>query len=377
MGRIVQFGTSRFLQAHVDLFVHEAREAGQDVGPITVVKTTAAGPRDARVRAFGRPGGFQVMIRGLVDGAPLERTVVVRSVDRGISAEQDWREVRRLLAGEVDLVVCNTGDSGYADAGDAQAPAEGEAPRGFPAKLLALLLGRHAAGGRPITVLPCELINSNGQALRQAMAVLARRWRVGDDAMAWLDHDVIIADTLVDRIVSEPLDPIGAVAEPYALWAIQRCSGLAAPMQHASVVMTDALEPYARLKLHILNLGHTVLAETWARRQRPLGETVREILADAAILDALRRLYQDEIVPGFALHGMAAEAERYVATTLERLMNPFLNHRLADIWQNHAVKVDRRVHAFLAWTAAAGMRPRLAAIADAYPPHSSSQEYRL
>src|SRR4051794_19036545 len=28
-GLIIQFGTSRFLQAHVDLFVHEARQAGQ------------------------------------------------------------------------------------------------------------------------------------------------------------------------------------------------------------------------------------------------------------------------------------------------------------------------------------------------------------
>jgi tagaturonate reductase len=41
--RIIQFGTSRFLQAHVDLFVHEARCSGQDIGPITVVKTTSGG----------------------------------------------------------------------------------------------------------------------------------------------------------------------------------------------------------------------------------------------------------------------------------------------------------------------------------------------
>ena len=34
--RIIQFGTSRFLQAHADLFVHEARLAGQDIGPISV-----------------------------------------------------------------------------------------------------------------------------------------------------------------------------------------------------------------------------------------------------------------------------------------------------------------------------------------------------
>ena len=35
-------------------------------------------------------------------------------------------------------------------------------------------------------------------------------------------------------------------------------------------------------------------------------------------------------------------------------LNPFLDHRLADIAQNHAVKVERRIVAFLAWTAGAG-----------------------
>ena len=57
VGRIVQLGTSRFLQAHVDLFVHEAREEGQAVGPITVVQVSgsperpAASPRSAGRRA--------------------------------------------------------------------------------------------------------------------------------------------------------------------------------------------------------------------------------------------------------------------------------------------------------------------------------------
>ena len=52
--RIIQFGTSRFLQAHVDLFVHEARRSGEDIGPITVVKTSPAGDRDGRISAFKR-----------------------------------------------------------------------------------------------------------------------------------------------------------------------------------------------------------------------------------------------------------------------------------------------------------------------------------
>lgn len=34
---IVRFGTSRFLQAHADLFISEALKGGRAVGPITVV----------------------------------------------------------------------------------------------------------------------------------------------------------------------------------------------------------------------------------------------------------------------------------------------------------------------------------------------------
>ena len=65
-GRIIQFGTSRFLQAHVDLFVHEARQAGQAAGPITVVQSSGAADRAGRVAAFGQP--YPVIIRGVQEG---------------------------------------------------------------------------------------------------------------------------------------------------------------------------------------------------------------------------------------------------------------------------------------------------------------------
>ena len=363
MGRIVQFGTSRFLQAHVDLFVHEAREAGQDVGPVTIVKTTppSTSGRDGRIAAFGAPGGYPVIIRGLVGGAEVDRTVMVRAVDRGISAHAEWSEVVRLFVGEADIAVSNTGDTGYAMLEqDGAPPAAGETPAGFPAKLLALLLARHAAGGRPLSVLPCELISGNGRTLRAAVGDLARRWSVADAFLEWLDRDVIFANTLVDRIVSAAIEPVGAVAEPYALWAIQRVPGLAAPMLHPDVVMTDALEPYERLKLHILNLGHTYLAEIWRVRQLAPDATVRGMLDDAGIRESLRRLYDDEVVPGFAARGLGAEAERYVATTMERFANPFLDHLVADIAQHHAVKIERRVGAFLDWSGRRDHSPRLA-----------------
>ena len=55
-------------------------------------------------------------------------------------------------------------------------------------------------------------------------------------------------------------------------------------------------------------------------------------------------------MPGFALYGMGREAQDYVAATMERFQNPFLEHRLADIFYHHHVKLGRRVAAFLEWT---------------------------
>jgi tagaturonate reductase len=103
------------------------------------------------------------------------------------------------------------------------------------------------------------------------------------------------------------------------------------------------------LKLHILNLGHTVLAEAWIRRGRPARETVSEIMAQPRLYQHLSDIYATEVIPGFAARGMGEMALPYVGTTIERLRNPFLNHRIADIAQNHSTKVDRRIRSFLAW----------------------------
>lgn len=355
-GRIIQFGTSRFLQAHVDLFVHEARVSGQETGPITVIQTSGSVDRAGRVAAFGAPGGYPVIVRGIEGGAPIDRTVTVTSIDRGLSAVADWAKVIDLVAHEAAYLVSNTGDTGYAVAEADRGPGllVLTPPASFPGKLTVLLHARWLAGGRPLTVLPCELVNRNGRVLQQSVLDLASEAGLPDSFLAWLRDGVIWTDTLVDRIVSAPLEPVGAVAEPYALWAIERRPGLVLPCTHPCIVLADDLEPFERLKLHILNLGHTVLADLWRREGRDAGETVREILADPAVAARLDALYRDEVVPGFAAHGMEAQARDYVVATLDRFRNPFLDHRIADIAQNHTTKVERRLAAFLDWAEAGG-----------------------
>jgi tagaturonate reductase len=367
--RIVQFGTSRFLQAHVDLFVHEARLAGQDIGPISVVKTTPGAERRGRIDAMRQPAGFPVRIRGYRDGVVVDETVQVRSVDQALTAAEDWPNILNLFAGGADIAVSNVGERGYgiAVADLHRRFLSHQIPESFPAKLLLLLLARFEAGGKPFLVLPCELLPSNGRALRQQLDRLAIAWDLPAQFSEWLANAVIFADTLVDRIVSQEIEPVGAIAEPYALWAI-RNAGFPPPLLHPAIVYTDDLERYERLKLHILNLGHTVLAQTWIADQRPSTETVRAILADPLIDQRLSEIYDEEVIPAFAVLGMGEEAARYVQTTRERFRNPFLDHRIADIAQNHAIKIERRIVALLALIrehAPSMTLPRLTAIAAA------------
>ena len=351
---IIQFGTSRFLQAHVDLFAHEARLAGADVPPIVVVKTTRDAARTSRVTAFGDPAGFDVIIRGLIDGSPVEGTTRVRSVVAGYAVATDWTKIRDLFTTKATHIVSNTGDSGYVVPGDAETAAAAlvgdEPPRGgFAMLLLALLYRRWAAARGGITILPCELVPSNGQTLHRSVAELARASALPADFLRWLDADCLWPDTLVDRIVSEPLEPLGAIAEPYALWAIGSRPGLALPFSHPAIVITDELERFERLKLHILNLGHSWLADRWARSGARREMTVLDAMHDPDEAAALSDVFNDEVIPGFARHGMGDEARDYVATTLDRFSNPYLAHRLADIHQGHGAKVAKRIGGFIDW----------------------------
>ena len=336
---ILQFGTSRFLQAHVDLFVSEALAPKPGEGPITVVQTTNAAEREGRVAAFDA-GRFPVHLRGLRDGDTIDRVVDVRSVSRGLAAAGHWAEISRSFVQDALAVISNTGDRGYE-----LDPADGpnDAPPGsFPAKLLTLLLARFRANPAPLDLYPCELIRSNGDVLRRIVLGLARTWSCDPAFLQWAEFECRWVNSLVDRIVSAPLDPIGAVAEPYALWAIETQPGLEPVCRHPDIVLTDRLVDFEQRKLFILNLGHTALVELWRDRGAPDELTVREAVADPDMRAALDRIYETEIIPAFAVLGQEDAARDYLARTLERFSNPFLDHRLRDIAVNHDIKIERR-----------------------------------
>lgn len=342
---ILQFGTSRFLLAHADLFISEALERGEAIGRITVVQTTGNAASAARIAALKDAGGYPVRVRGLKDGVTIDEERRGKAVAGALSAASDWEAVRA-IAIEAQVIISNTGDRGYElDGADTAALAADFTlvPKSFPAKLATLLYERWQKNPADISLYPCELVPRNGDRLKEIVRGLALAWALPADFLAWFDAQAHFANSLVDRIVSEPIEPVGAVAEPYALWAIERQKGLVLPCTHPSVVVTDNLDHFENLKLFILNLGHSYLAERWQADGRPATETVRAAMADSALRADLEALWSEEVLPVLATEADADEVSRYRDDVRERFLNPFLDHKLADIAGNHAEKKRRRL----------------------------------
>jgi tagaturonate reductase len=332
--RWLQFGTGRFLRAFAGAFVQEANDGSRPGGrrAITIVESTGSGTA-ARLAAQGCR--YRLLVRGLRDGAVVDSSRVIESADRAVDGTADPAAV---LAAAVDpavtTIVSNTTEAGYA-----------AGPDGFPARLLEVLVARARAGLPGVTILPCELVERNGDRLRElVLAELAHRptdpavTEHVRDANAW-------AVTLVDRIVTTPApdlpgvagDPLAVAAEPFALWVVE-ASDDAGLVAHPAVRCVPDVGSFALRKIRILNGAHTALV---ARTRGGPFTFVREAMADPATAAWLEALLREEIVP--AIDDRIEDGAGFTAAVMERFRNPFLDHRLADIALHHDAKLGTRL----------------------------------
>lgn len=340
---ILQFGAGNFLRSFVDLFAAQLNRAeATAVGPIHVVQSTGA----ARAEALNARGcQYHVAIQGFEKGEVVDRVEFVDSIEKVWVAAEEWSEILDLACDpKLRGIVSNTTEAGFTlDDADTSEAARAT-PTSFPAKLLACLMARHAAGGGAVDVIPCELIESNGDKLRELVLQQAERWNLGGPVLDWIKDEVRWINNLVDRIVpGTPKehallaeDPLLLSAEPYALWAIETTGSFA--FQHSAVVTAADIAPYYLQKVRILNGLHSALV----CHALPMGiATVREAVEHAQVGPWLESLLFEEIVP--VLEGRVSDPAGFAKTTLDRFRNPFLEHKLEAIALNHADKVKVRL----------------------------------
>ena len=177
---ILQFGGGSFLRAFADVFVHEANAGGAAVGRVVVVQSTE-GNRAALLNAQG--GRYHVVFRGLAEGEEIDRTLAVRSISRALFAKSEWANVMDVARSPaLRMVISNTTEAGYSLV-DEDDP---EMPRSYPARLLCVLQARYEAGLAGLTVLPCELVEPNGELLQGLVLAQAEAWRVDTGFQDWI-----------------------------------------------------------------------------------------------------------------------------------------------------------------------------------------------
>jgi tagaturonate reductase len=353
--RAVQFGTGGFLRGFVDDFLHRANVQGLFGGRVVAIGSTGS-TRDRALRE--QDGLYTLAVEGIEAGQPVQECRIVASVSRAVSATEEWTEVLALArAPLLQYVFSNTTEVGIAlDPSDAM---ELVPPKSFPAKLTHFLHERArefeydpSAG---VVVVPCELIEGNGDKLRELVLTLARRWELGTSFVGWLERSVLFCNTLVDRIV--PGTPRGQEArrlagmlgyedallttcEPYRLFAIEGDETLRARLRWTAadpaIIVAADIAPYRQRKVRLLNGAHSTLVSAALL----LGcETVRDAVTHPALGRFIRQAMFDEIVPMLDADGAAEFAE----AVLDRFQNPFIRHALVDITLQATMKMRVRV----------------------------------
>src|SRR6266404_8591821 len=217
---ILQFGTGRFLRAFADRFVHQANEEGQNVGRVVIVQSTGNATAD-QINAAG--GKYHILVRGLENGAVVDRAEPVQSVSRALAATKKWNELLALARSpDLRCILSNTTEAGYNQ--DPNDRADSAPPHSFPAKLLAVLRARFEAGQPGLTLIPCELREFQADLLFGIVLKLAEPWNLPTEFAAWIENKCVWLNTLVDRIVVGPpkdhplakQDPLLITAEPFA-----------------------------------------------------------------------------------------------------------------------------------------------------------------
>lgn len=359
------FGAGNFQRAFAAWMMQRLNATAHPVGPATVVRVTDHGRYDALEAAGWR---YPVWTRGLRDGHRVDEAEWVDVIDGAVYPYEDFGAYLALAErSDVHTLISNTTEAGIAF--EEEVLPRGAPAKTFPGKLAQWLHARWQwCDGHPergVDVLPCELIEANGQRLRGCVEQYADHWGFHPEFKAWLGGACAWMNTLVDRIVPGapsaevlaqaqlPADVKASAnavtAEPYHFLAVENAGARFRenwPFAAAglNVDFVDELTPARTLKVRLLNGAHTAMVPVGLRHGV---ETVRAFVEDTRWEPWLRGLLPDEIAPtlyGKGGAGLERDAvEAYAKTVLERFGNPFVEHRLESILLNSFSKWPTRL----------------------------------
>jgi fructuronate reductase len=360
---VVHLGLGAFHRAHQAVYTEDAlRSHGGDWGILGASLRNSGTPSALAeqqqlytVETLGSPPGYRIVaaVRASLT-ATMQRAQLLSALSspRTHIVTLTVTEKGYCLAMKGDLDITNA-----EIAHDLGAPKEPSSTIGW---LAAGLAERYQSHRRPLTLISCDNLQSNGAKLERAMIEFIER--TTPQMLPWMQDNVTFPQTVVDCIVPAAtdesrarvkqtlgVDDIACVQrEPYSQWVIEkRFAGPRPAWEHGGALIVADVMDYGRLKLHVLNTCHSALAYLGL----PRGYTfVREAMADPELAQFLEALVAAEIAPALA----PLAVPDYWQTVRPRFANPRIDHRLAQIAQDGAQKLAERVFPLMILNAQAG-----------------------
>ena len=350
--KFLQFGEGNFLRGFVDWMIDRLNKEADFDGGVVVVQPLAQG----LIPMINEQDGlYTLYLRGLQDGQKVEETRVVDCITRGINPFENTDEFFECASNpELRYIISNTTEAGI-EYKPNQNP-DDSAGLTFPGRLTLFMKRRFDNKLPGFLLLPCELIDKNGDELKACVLKYAKDFGYGDDFIKWVEEENYFTNTLVDRIVtgyprdtaSEMekeygyLDNIIDTAEIFHLWVIQGDKKYAEELPFdkigLNVLWTDDVTPYKKRKVRILNGAHTMMV--LAAHLAGL-ETVKEAMDDELVFNFMKTGVFDEIIPTLDLP--KDELIQFANDVIERFQNPFIKHYLLSIALNSVSKYQVRV----------------------------------
>ncbi len=342
---VIQFGEGNFLRGFADYFLDSMNKQGLYDGKAVIVQPRAGG-KCALLSA--QDCKYNLYARGIRNGEIVNEHTCIESIAECIDPYKDFDSYIALADNpDFRFIISNTTEAGIAF--DESCRFTDTPCTGFPAKLTQLLYRRFQNGLNGFILLPCELIDNNGDALRKCVLQYAGLWQLEDGFTAWLENENQFVNTLVDRIVTgyphdgtqekHPEDKFLDTAEIFHLWVIEGNFENELPLQKAgfNVIWTDDAKPYKKIKVRILNGAHTSLV---AGALLSGIETVGEAMGNELTSAFLNTCMYQEILPTI---GENDESLAFASSVFDRFRNPFIQHKWRSIALNSVSKFAVRV----------------------------------
>ena len=354
--KIMQFGEGNFLRAFIEWIIQNLNDKGAINSSVAVVQPMPFG----RIKELSEQDGlYTLRLEGIDKGKTVKSSQVIDVIGDCINPFTDYEHfLSYAKSQDLHVIISNTTEAGIAvDPTDTDFS---QCPKSYPGKLLALLKARYDYFDGDMTkglaIVPCELIDNNGDELYRCLTELAEINHMDKKFIEWMQTANHFTSTLVDRIVpGYPRNEIEQIqketgyidnnvvkGEIFHLWVLRKepvvQKYLPADSTGLNVIFADDIKPYKQRKVKILNGSHTAMV--------PVAylcgiDTVGEAVNDPVIGKYVHDFIFDEVNPTIDLP--QNEMIDFANSVIERYKNPFIRHELMSIALNSTTKFRTRL----------------------------------